>query len=89
MQDHLWREVASLQAALLVSRGLVCLEQLRREGSTMGDLGAAILNTCVPASNRRAVQELGFNKLRFFEVRAPLASHDAYLPRAMRREQSA
>lgn len=35
----------------------------------MGELGAAILNTCAPAGNRRAVQELAFNKLRFTEVR--------------------
>ena len=34
----------------------------------MGELGAAILNTCAPAGNRRAVQELAFNKLRFIEV---------------------
>ena len=41
----------------------------------MGELGAAILNTCAPAGNRRAVQELAFNKLRFIEAsHAPAVS---------------
>jgi len=43
--------------------------QLRRDGGIVGELGAAILSTCAPAGNRRAVQELAFNKLRFYEAR--------------------
>lgn len=44
----------------------------------MGELGAAILNTCAPAGNRRAVQELAFNKLRFIEAsHAPTISAPA------------
>ena len=54
----------------------------------MSELGAAILNTCAPAGNRRAVQDLAFNKLRFIEVSHALATYKpsavmpaAYAPR--------
>ena len=46
----------------------------------MGKLGASILNTCVPTGKRRLpVQELAFNKLRFFEALARLARLDHML----------
>ncbi|KAK9831937.1 hypothetical protein WJX81_001333 [Elliptochloris bilobata] len=49
-------------------RGVLVPAKLRRDGGVMGELGAAILSTCAPAGNRRAVQELAFNKLRFIEA---------------------